>query len=1216
MEFKIIEFAQKGDLEQLKEFLQTQDEEAPLEIIRKKLSSLDKENDIVELLILLRAIFHGSPVEEESGLTRRGQILLLILQWLCSEEIMNSSSSSERFITDLINFLIPETDELSSNIIVDGTTIIMDYLRQGGNISGKVFDFIPKFLQLLAPQEEVTVKEHTGETTVLSGQSFKDFLLDRICSYRWNADIVIHIASIFRDITMTPKQTEFVVNKIIRQFDSVDINEIPPLVYQLLVLSKKGCKRLIIEGITYYFNQLDRKHTSVENDRNLSFAQLSHMEGTVILHICFAIKQDQDLGSEFLKFVKSGKTRFLTVFNISCLLSIARIHRFEDATIDFLKSTVLTVFRDAEKLEQIQWMSEYSDFIYVPILKIFQSIVAKTAYGWDQATQSLVQLCMIIIDSTSSFGFKTAGRPYVKKVTNLSPNDHACDLAIEVLKELFKLHDMVRTEILDQILARVVAKANSVGSFLNLLDIIVKECPQTLTNYISRIKEALDYLSYLSFPAAEHLLKGLKPIVMMNSSFRDSLMLVLRKGMFSRDSEGRQIALAGFIELLTEESVKPSNSKTVHSDPLGLEILGMLRRCFSQQPEIRLRLYEALIEIMNTRMDLVPPILEILYPQFQKYYELDTNISTAVKLECCVENGSSGGLPRVIEPLPWLIKCLARSLILVEKSADYLDQAFSAHYSVAKSTFISIIQRLTRADMEDFELDKSADYSLTTNVGTRNNIFATLLLGVYEAVIEYCFLSEGDTIESATTIIELFKKYYSLSDMIKSKTTATRGRQSVAQASESSTLSFDFLTKACIHMFSKDEDSNQQAVTILRNETNFLKHVLNNLHGTLAKISSSSTSHNSFTIKYIKLLAPVFLEQIAEGISGNHDDESSESSGKRERGKSFLTIFIESYCSILQAAVSFYPDHVEAFLLSSSRFVAEVGPSESRLQDLVEGHLTTCKEYIDALITERIPLYKEATSLMNCVSILVKICSSHSVTTNMTAMIDWLSKICMEHAIEDTSFAKATVALLISLSKNVSNFKNALQFAEDIHIALGDIVPPEEDVEETSEQHFAIINSKTWNTTSTIVLSSVEQVLDELEWCLSHLRLNCSLQESHELSLQLSGLEKQISRHLAVHLEVIVEFEKACIIGPPAEQLLRAVNKVYKVLTILTKYKIVGSRMIEKEFINLVEIVGGPLSRYLYMLIPWLQQTDAENAEENRNKKKKGAKRNTKQKVA
>ena len=40
---------------------------------------------------------------------------------------------------------------------------------------------------------------------------------------------------------------------------TLDLSELPPLVYQLLVLSNKGHKKLVIEGIQALFNQLDNE---------------------------------------------------------------------------------------------------------------------------------------------------------------------------------------------------------------------------------------------------------------------------------------------------------------------------------------------------------------------------------------------------------------------------------------------------------------------------------------------------------------------------------------------------------------------------------------------------------------------------------------------------------------------------------------------------------------------------------------------------------------------------------------------------------------------------------------------------------------------------------------------------------------------------------------------------------------------------------------------
>ncbi|CAJ0912945.1 16030_t:CDS:2, partial [Entrophospora sp. SA101] len=84
------------------------------------------------------------------------------------------------------------------------------------------------------------------------------------------------------------------------QFDSTEINELSSLISQLLLLSRKGHKYLILKGI-------------------------------IIIHVNFVITQDQELGDESLRYMKSSKASLLAPFNLYCLLSMARIHRFQDS---------------------------------------------------------------------------------------------------------------------------------------------------------------------------------------------------------------------------------------------------------------------------------------------------------------------------------------------------------------------------------------------------------------------------------------------------------------------------------------------------------------------------------------------------------------------------------------------------------------------------------------------------------------------------------------------------------------------------------------------------------------------------------------------------------------------------------------------------------------------------------------------------------------------
>jgi Fanconi anemia group I protein len=142
-------------------------------------------------------------------------------------------------------------------------------------------------------------------------------------------------------------------------------------------------------------------------------------------------------------------------------------------------------------------------------------------------------------------------------------------------------HDLVRAEILEQIFNRVVTKATSpVSHYLGILiytyfrerflyvlnynqlivnqilDVLnddylilkqnlfsvellsstVMSAPQRLLESSTKVREVFDYLAFLLPSTAEELLNAIHPLLKLSMSLRDSLILVLRKAMFSRYS--------------------------------------------------------------------------------------------------------------------------------------------------------------------------------------------------------------------------------------------------------------------------------------------------------------------------------------------------------------------------------------------------------------------------------------------------------------------------------------------------------------------------------------------------------------------------------------------------------------------------------------------------------------------------------------------------------
>lgn len=70
--------------------------------------------------------------------------------------------------------------------------------------------------------------------------------------------------------------------------------------------------------------------------------------------------------------------------------------------------------------------------------------------------------------------------------------EKVAQLGIDILLRLFKHHDVVRSEILEQITSRIVSRANSAMDFLKLLATIIKDYPDTVEKYLSNVKYSND----------------------------------------------------------------------------------------------------------------------------------------------------------------------------------------------------------------------------------------------------------------------------------------------------------------------------------------------------------------------------------------------------------------------------------------------------------------------------------------------------------------------------------------------------------------------------------------------------------------------------------------------------------------------------------------------------------------------------------------------------
>ncbi|XP_025247321.1 Fanconi anemia group I protein isoform X2 [Theropithecus gelada] len=1157
MDQKILSLAAEKTADKLQEFLQTLREDDLTNLL---------QNQAVKGKVagaLLRAIFKGSPCCEEAGALRRRKIYTYCIQ------LVESGDLQKEIASEIIGLLMLEAHHFPGPLLVELANEFISAVREGSLVNGKSLELLPIILTALATKKE-NLAYGKG---VLSGEECKKQLINILCSGRWDQQYVIQLTSMFKDVPLTAEEVEFVVEKALSMFSKMNLQEIPPLVYQLLVLSSKGSRKSVLEGIIAFFSALDKQHNEEQSGDELldvvtvPSGELRHVEGTIILHIVFAIKLDYELGRELLKHLKAGQqgdsNNNLSPFSIALLLSVTRIQRFQDQVLDLLKTSVVKSFKDLQLLQGSKFLQNlvpHRSYVSTMILEV----VKNSVHSWDHVTQGLVELGFILMDSYGPK--KVLDGKTIETSPSLSrmPNQHACKLGANILLETFKIHEMIRQEILEQVLNRVVTRASSpISHFLDLLSNIVMYAPLVLQSCSSKVTEAFDYLSFLPLQTVQRLLKAVQPLLKVSMSMRDSLILVLRKAMFANQLDARKSAVAGFLLLLKNFKVLGSLSSSqcsqslsfsqvhvdVHShynsvanETFCLEIMDSLRRCLSQQADVRLMLYEGFYDVLRRNSQLANSIMQTLLSQLKQFYEPKPDLLPPLKLEACIL--TQGDKISLQEPLDYLLCCIQHCLAWYKNTVIPLQQGEEeeeeeeAFYQALDDILESITNRMIKSELEDFELDKSADFSQSTSIGIKNNICAFLVMGVCEVLIEYNFSISNFSKNKFEDILSLFMCYKKLSDILNEK--AGKAKTKMANKTNDSLLSMKFVSSLLTVLF----------------------RVL------LWRYTSIPTS--------------------------------VEESGKKEKGKSISLLCLEGLQKIFSAVQQFYQPKIQQFLRALDVTDKEGEEREDADVSVTQRTAFQIRQFQRSLLNllssqEEDFNSKEALLLVTVLTSLSKLLEPSS--PQFVQMLSWTSKICKENSREDALFCKSLMNLLFSLHVLYKSPVILLRdLSQDIHGHLGDI---DQDVEVEKTNHFAIVNLRTAAPTiCLLVLSQAEKVLEEVDWLITKLKGQVSQETvSEEASSQTTLPNQPVEKAIVMQLGTLLTFfhelvQTALPSGSCVDTLLKDLCKMYTTLTALVRYYLQvcqSSGGIPKNMEKLVKLSGSHLTPVCYSFISYVQ---------------------------
>ncbi|KAK9718765.1 FANCI helical domain 2 [Popillia japonica] len=703
----------------------------------------------------------------------------------CINEIKERNINTPH-VNSLVTRLWMELPKFLTKHLISLCTLCMGFIQKGDVTEACWKELLPEVLNII--KEKECVECNLNE---MSGLEYKAQYVNSLCMLDWSSNIIIPLTMMFIEMPLSQEEHFQVTCKLVSYMERLTAQEIPPFVYQVLRFCQNQNSKLVFPKLQEYFDlriyscalsngssdeiisdSMDVEAIEAESTVLYHIYQSAlsanheaiEAESTVLYHIyqsaLSANHSIKDYLSSLKNFIKSPEF-ILHPFQLNVLLSLSTISCCEDKVFDLIRQTIARSFREDMKKSECHWLRDLAP----ATLDLEDSLIRITCnIGFRRFSHK---------NYTEQFKRKRFSREslIVKKQWNLGKF-----VLLHLVKEKHHIAHVILQKLCDLIIM-----GNSVTQYIDCFrDFSLKFTFITLENK-SCIVQLMEALVSVPEHCAETILDTVLPLIKISPTLRDHLFLLLRKALFSRSTETRQVGVRGFLKVLTKlkiqnltalSQINSSSSSSSHSvltqislhrsghnsqtnvfsnEALCLEVLNILKRCYMRQADIRAKLYGGLNDAVNHNPELALPVLNVLWVQFLKYYNVDEDVLPPIDFSKITVVKDTDVI--VQEPIAQLVSAINFLIIKVQTLEDE-DTNAEKFIEVMES----LCRRLIKCELIHFELDDGTD--LTDILPECKKKVATLreAMSLYECLIGYKILSWNKSSQShAQQIIALYQ---------------------------------------------------------------------------------------------------------------------------------------------------------------------------------------------------------------------------------------------------------------------------------------------------------------------------------------------------------------------------------------------------------------------------------------------------------------------------
>lgn len=1156
----------------------------------------------------------------------------------------NKTASSQ------LELVYSSLDTAGEAVLVALVHLCLQELRKGESQTGyRGAPLLARLLGLVARREGVSPDPALPP---VQGSRWRGELVREVCAMPWGQHRLPALAAMFLEVRLGEEELELVVTKMCASWEELPTQNLPPLVLQALLLSRPSPKAaaLLLARLSQFFGSklslADRQNAtnpdlvSMDSMDLISEGQtteeLLQAEGTVVYHLVQEARTGHPLAREVVRLVRAATQApdlLLNPFSLLLSLALTSCRQLQTQLGEPLRQAMVRCLALEERRGESAWLRDVLPRLG-DVSDLLTQIISGTKRGgcWDLVGQGLVDLGLALLDMLPGLGRRS------RRLVALH------NLGSRLLLKVVKRQKESARSVLEPLTARILESRRE-PQYTEALRVILREAATILMEQPALLTELVEQLPSLSHFSARRSLLALLPLVRLSRHLRDSLILVLRKALFSRTVATRQTAVVGVLLLLRTFKISTSlavsqlsqSSGSLSStfvdlhrgtavatnshDALCTELLGVLRRCFSLQPEVRLTLYSGLGDVVAKNPELCEAVLELVHGHWVGL----------VGERQVVDLGSTVGEEGVLEPAGWFLSCcqglVSRGQQLLGEGAEGLERLATALEKMAL--------HYAEVEVGDLGFDAGDNWDRKTAEGERRSLRLEVAVTVYEALLEWVVNHGGESEEErATLLLRLQQRHRALGELRqeagnrsknkgkkgkkgekdkdgadkdkeveeKGKDNAGGGKRGRPAASGDGPRKFEMpglaislkaLSILVRGVLEDREPRRQAALTLLREDPAFPSWLLKLLAAKLDHLAANLASmgdegpNSDILFRHLTTLAGSLLQHTVK---------------EREQVEGAVLQGSQCLGQVLRLLLASFPRRRLA-LLDALSTEAPGAAAEDNLNPVLVPVLISVVQKIGVLMKEGEELEDSHATLAALVNVFAVLLPELDDQEGVGRVKELLPKLKNSMVGQPEEVLEPMVRLVFQLTANLKTTESmGLDVSRGLHSLTGDVVPGSQVEAGPADTPWLTRGSK--DTVLEVLLEHLERQLDlgdtTVAWCKASAPTATS-------GAALGKAEVQVCILVAKQMNCCIELVKTSLpVGSAMDGLIKVLLKLFTVLDNLAKHFLARmARKVEgREVTGVVEaakfdrmlkhMIDNQLTKRVYKLLTYMENKQNE----------------------